>query len=262
MPSYKRLLTASAKGGVGKSTTALMLASQYALSGKKTLLADFDMTSRSLDILTGCENKSAFDFSDYSRGASLESCVIKKAADIENLDLLRACTEDAFGTDGRCGIASAAGRLFCEAEERGYEIIVCDTGGGIGEAEVIAPLVDMVLVTSEQGQASLRAAEYAASRLKSAGADAIRLVICSFDLRAVKRERRAGIIEMIDRSSLRCAGVVPLDKNLRKMQDGGIVPRKGNTAEAYKNIKNRLEGADVPLFCGMKKLRKRISEIL
>jgi len=54
MPSYKRLLIASAKGGVGKSTTAAGLAYAYASAGKRVLLLDLDFSGRCLDMLTGC----------------------------------------------------------------------------------------------------------------------------------------------------------------------------------------------------------------
>ena len=48
MPSYDRLLVASSKGGVGKSTTALGLAAEFARLGRRVLLADLATTSRSI----------------------------------------------------------------------------------------------------------------------------------------------------------------------------------------------------------------------
>ena len=57
MPGYERILVASSKGGVGKSTAALGLAAEFARLGKRTLLLDLDVTSRSLDLLTGCADK-------------------------------------------------------------------------------------------------------------------------------------------------------------------------------------------------------------
>ncbi|MBR5680315.1 MAG: ParA family protein, partial [Clostridia bacterium] len=64
MPSYDRLLVASSKGGVGKSTTALGLAAEFARLGNRVLLADLDSTSRSLDMLTGAEDRALFTFAD------------------------------------------------------------------------------------------------------------------------------------------------------------------------------------------------------
>ncbi|MBQ5356123.1 MAG: ParA family protein, partial [Clostridia bacterium] len=40
MPGYERILVASSKGGVGKSTAALGLAAEFARLGKRTLLLD------------------------------------------------------------------------------------------------------------------------------------------------------------------------------------------------------------------------------
>ena len=75
MPVYRKLLVASSKGGVGKSTTALGLAAAFAAQDLKVLLIDFDGTSRSLDILAGAEDMTTADTADISRirsgGASL-----------------------------------------------------------------------------------------------------------------------------------------------------------------------------------------------
>ena len=60
MPGFDRLLVASSKGGVGKSTAALGLAAEFARLGKRVLLCDLDFTSRSLDLLTGCEDSALF----------------------------------------------------------------------------------------------------------------------------------------------------------------------------------------------------------
>ena len=102
-------------------------------------------------------------------------------------------------------------------------------------------------------------AEYAASRLERAGAVQMRLVICGFDLSSVRREQRAGVIEMIDRCALPCAGVVPYDRKLQKSQDNGLLPdERSLSGAAYANIAGRIAGTEIPLFHGMGRLyRKR-----
>jgi hypothetical protein len=133
-------------------------------------------------------------------------------------------------------------------------------GWDLDFACAVADLFNMTLITSEQGKTSIRGAEYAASRLMAHGAIAMRLVICAFDLRAVKKENRAGMIEMIDSSALVCIGVVPFDEKLQGLQDKGkISDEKSTTSIAYRNIATRLSGYDVKLFDGMgilSKLRK------
>ena len=261
MPSLIRLLVASAKGGVGKSTTALCVAAEYARMGKSVLLIDLDLTSRSLDMLSGCEDKSIFGFGDVINGIPFDNCLIHSAGEINGLDLLPASRENGVGGD-RPNSVNVKNKLAEILECGKYDVIVCDTGGGISLAEVICPLFDTVLVTSEQSQTSLRAAEYAGMQLSLSGAKNIRLVVCAFDLPSVRRENRAGIIEMIDRSSLKCVGVVPMNKKLQKLQDSGRIPINTVTNAAYRNIARRLEGYDVPLFYGMRGLRKKLKAAL
>ena len=148
-------------------------------------------------------------------------------------------------------------------EEKDFDILVCDTGGGIQYACAVVELFDMTVITSEQGKTSIRGAEYAAAQLEAKGAGAMRLVICAFDLEAVKKEKRAGMIEMIDSSALSCVGVVPFDPKLQGMQDKGKLPdKKSTTAIAYGNIAKRISGYDVKLFDGMKKLYKQRTKAL
>ena len=74
----------------------------------------------------------------------------------------------------------------------------------------------------------------------------------------VRREKRAGVIEMIDRCALPCLGVVPYDRKLQKAQDSGRLPDAGSlSAAAYSNIAARLSGTETPLFSGMGALYRR-----
>lgn len=267
MHTYHRLIIASSKGGVGKSTTALGLAVAFARKGKKVLLADLDSTSRSLDMLTGSEDRAIFDVGDIIDGTKPENTVIFPSDDLPALGFIPAC--------GIKRLRDLSEKYECSPEDcikkaveailsvENYDYYIVDTGGGIEFASSSASLFDMALIVSEQGKTSVRSAEYAAYQLKKNGANDMRLVICSFDLRSVKREKRAGIIEMIDSSSLACVGVVPFDRKLQKTQDSGRFPPEDSpTSIAYSNIASRLEGQEVHLFSGMGKLdRKRLKAL-
>ena len=262
MPTYNRLLIASSKGGVGKSTTALGVSVAFARMGKRVLLLDLDVTSRSLDMLVGAEGVTTSDFGDVIYRGDVYSAAVTPIDELPTLKLISACSMDRLSSLAEEReksetelIRSGVERIIADGD---YDIFVCDTGGGLDFACAVADLFSMTLITSEQGKTSIRGAEYAASRLMAHGATAMRLVICAFDLRAVKKENRAGMIEMIDSSALVCVGVVPFDEKLQGLQDKGkISDEKSTTAIAYKNIATRLSGYDVKLFEGMGKLSKR-----
>ena len=248
MPGYERLLVASSKGGVGKSTAALGLAAEFARLGKRVLLCDLDDTSRSLDLLTGCQNEALFTFADVLSGTDPERAVLTPWKDLPELRLLpapspgamrRAALERETGADAL--IREGLDRLTAWG---GFDMMVCDTGAGLDTASAAASRFPFVLVVSSQSQTSVPAAEYAASRLERCGAGTMRLCVCSFDLSAVKRENRAGVI--------------PRDPRLQRYQDRGeLPPRTSPVTAACRNIARRIMGYDVPLFEGMPSLYRR-----
>ena len=89
------------------------------------------------------------------------------------------------------------------------------------------------------------------------GINNIRLVINSFDAAGVtdRRSARSGIFSMIDTAHLPLCGIVPYDPSLAAAQESGKKTSSLSDA-AFANIAARLDGEEVPLFCGMKKFRK------
>jgi len=265
MATYKKLLVASAKGGVGKSTTSLGLAVSLAKMGKKTLLIDLDNVSRSLDLLSGASDMSTVELGDVISGGEISS--VTPFSEIPSLSLIPACdqsfAERISAERGVPFVSVVREAIYRIADEAEYDFLVCDTGAGIDMAKAVCGAFDMVLVISEQGKTSVRAADYAAAELMCAGAKCMRLVICSFDVESVRKENRAGVIEIIDSSELSCIGVVPFDKLLQRTQDAGRLPsEKSLSSIAYSNIAKRIVGEPVPLFSGMKRYRKKLERAL
>jgi len=58
----KVITITSGKGGVGKTTTAASFSYGLASLGHKTVVIDFDIGLRNLDIHLGCERRVIFDF--------------------------------------------------------------------------------------------------------------------------------------------------------------------------------------------------------
>ena len=72
------IVVTSGKGGVGKTTSAAAIGTGLALRGKKTVIIDFDVGLRNLDLIMGCERRVVFDFINViNDGIRLNQALIK-----------------------------------------------------------------------------------------------------------------------------------------------------------------------------------------
>lgn len=270
MSKNDKILIASAKGGVGKSTTALGLALSFSEMGKSVLLIDCDASSRSLDLLCGNDSSVLYNLGDIILGrVDPADAVSQPFEDYPDISL---CTapylfqdEEAYEKTGHHlnELAGDAVKKLIEKVPRDVVIIDTSSGGGVTCTRGLIGMISTVLITAEQSKTSIRAAEYTASQMEKIGISNQRLIVCSFDVASVVKGQRAGIIEMIDRSTLKCAGVVPYDKRLVLRQENGLLPDKKCISKmAYRNIAERLTGKNVPVFGGMKGYEKKRSRIL
>ncbi len=257
-------LIASSKGGVGKSTTALGLAICFARTGKRVLLVDCDVASRSLELFTGAADKMLFHMGDMLLDrCTPDKVLLKPFHTMPGLTFCPSPTErDEKEICARYpggfpeAIAHGCKMLLDMKSDFPYDVVLWDTGSGYEIPRALASLATVALVCSEQSPASIRAAASTAAMLQSV--PKVRLVICSFDMAGARKQARAGMLEMIDRCTLRCAAVVPLDMDLLIAQEKGMVPSRYSPAmQAYSNLAYRLEGWDVPLFEGIRHMKAK-----
>ena len=64
----KTIVVTSGKGGVGKTTTSASVAAGLALKGHKTVVIDFDVGLRNLDLIMGCERRVVYDLINVLNG--------------------------------------------------------------------------------------------------------------------------------------------------------------------------------------------------
>lgn len=144
------------------------------------------------------------------------------------------------------------------AEAAGAEYVILDTGAGIsGGLCAAAGAASEALVVAGHSPVSLRSADATARLLEKHGIKNIRLVINSFDAAGVtdRKIARSGIFSMIDTARIPLCGIVPYDPALAAAQESGKKTSSLSDA-AFANIAARLDGEDVPLFCGIKRFRK------
>eukprot|EP00606_Chrysophyceae_sp_TOSAG23-5_P000786 GSChrysophyteH2.ASY1.ANO1.1761.1 assembled CDS len=122
----KVVVISSGKGGVGKTTTAASFAMGLAERGHKTVVIDFDIGLRNLDIHLGCERRVIFDFVNVlQKECTLTQALIKDKR-CSNLSVLAASQtkdKDILTVEG-------VGELFDELRAQ-FDFIVCDSPAGI-----------------------------------------------------------------------------------------------------------------------------------
>ena len=97
------IVVTSGKGGVGKTTTSAAISMGLALRGNRTVVIDFDIGLRNLDLIMGCERRVVYDFVNViNKEATLNQALIKDKR-CENLFILPASQtrdKDALTQDG------------------------------------------------------------------------------------------------------------------------------------------------------------------
>lgn len=122
----KVIVVTSGKGGVGKTTTSAAIAVGLAQHGHKTVVIDFDVGLRNLDLIMGCERRVVFDFINVINGdANLQQALIKDKR-LENLYIFptsQTRDKDALKREG-------VDKVMQDLKDQ-FDYIVCDSPAGI-----------------------------------------------------------------------------------------------------------------------------------
>ncbi len=261
MKHIEKILVTSLKGGVGKSTVSAALAAAYATMGSRVLLCDLDFRSRSLELMLGVSGSGVFNLFDYVAGAADEKALILNIPVGSGLIMFcPAPDEDLMDSDGEDAYRKLPDALTSLAGKAEADVVICDTGAESATPKILCEdFADTALIVSEQSRTSIRAAEITAGKLTAVNDDLeVRLVVNNFDVKPANKKTRAGLLEVIDDSAVRCVGVIPHEKSLPFIQDSGVLPTFGPIAAAAENTVRRLKGENVPLFTGVGSLRRRI----
>ena len=130
----KVIVMTSGKGGVGKTTSSAAFAAGLALKGQKTVVVDFDVGLRNLDLIMGCERRVVFDFVNVINGDARLSQALIRDKRIDNLAVLptsQTRDKEALTKEG-------VERVLGELREQ-FDYIICDSPAGI-ERGVDGPL--------------------------------------------------------------------------------------------------------------------------
>ncbi len=253
----KIIMITSCKGGVGKSTICSNLAMFLAKDGHRTLLIDCDFGNRSLDLFLGLQNRVVYDLSDIIlKNVSPEWAVLRDIGS-ENLFFCAApydLDESLISPpDFQCAIR----RLI---EQFTPEYVLIDTPGNIGHSfRLAASVATDAYVVSTCQPVAIRAAERTGIVLQDCGVERLRLIINGFHPSHYASAPDSSPIAMIDETCLRLLAIIPFDPAVMILQaEGRMIPdmKHSDVPVAYKNLMQRIQGRNVPLFTGFHQTRR------
>lgn len=247
------IVITSGKGGVGKTTTSAAIATGLAMRGFKTVVVDFDVGLRNLDLIMGCERRVVYDFVNVVNNESNLKQTLIKDKRIENLYILPASQtrdKDALTKEG-------VERVITELKEQ-FDYIVCDSPAGIERGALMAMYyADQAVVVTNPEVSSVRDSDRILGILSSKtqraeqGEAPIRemLLLTRYSPERVKRGEMLSVEDVLDILAIPLLGVVPESKDvLRASNEGKPIIMNGESlaAQAYDDCISRLLGDNVP----------------
>lgn len=250
----KIIVVTSGKGGVGKTTTSAAIASGLALEGHKTVVVDFDIGLRNLDIIMGCERRVVYDFINVINGeANLNQALIKDKR-IPQLSILPASQtrdKDALTTDG-------VERVLKNLAEE-FEFIVCDSPAGIETGALMAMhFADHAIIVTNPEVSSVRDSDRILGILASKTKRALdnktpiqeHLLLTRYDPERVERGEMLSVEDVKEILAIPLIGVIPESKAVLKASNTGtpvVLDESSDAGMAYKDAIARFLGESRPM---------------
>lgn len=250
----KVIVVTSGKGGVGKTTTSASISTGLALKGYKTVVIDFDVGLRNLDLIMGVERRVVYDFVNViNEEANLSQTLIRDKK-VNNLYILPASQtrdKDALTKEG-------VERVINELKDMKFDFIICDSPAGIEHGALMALyFADEAIITTNPEVSSVRDSDRILGILSSrshraeSGLEPVKehLVITRYNPERVAQGEMLSIEDVIEILSIPLLGVIPESESVLNASNQGepvILMSDSNAGQAYSDLVERLLGNDVP----------------
>ncbi|CAI0769801.1 septum site-determining protein MinD [Serratia entomophila] len=248
------IVVTSGKGGVGKTTSSAAIATGLAQKGKKTVVIDFDIGLRNLDLIMGCERRVVYDFVNVIQGdATLNQALIKDKR-TENLYILPASQtrdKDALTREG-------VEKILNDLGEMDFDFVVCDSPAGIETGALMALyFADEAIITTNPEVSSVRDSDRilgilsSKSRRAEKGESPIKehLLLTRYNPGRVSRGDMLSMEDVLDILRIPLVGVIPEDQSVLRASNQGepvILDAESDAGKAYDDTVSRLLGEERP----------------
>ncbi|MBW9261222.1 MAG: septum site-determining protein MinD [Candidatus Thiodiazotropha sp. (ex. Lucinisca nassula)] len=247
------IVVTSGKGGVGKTTTAAALAMGLAERGFRSVVIDFDVGLRNLDLIMGCERRVVYDFINVIQGeARLNQALIKDKRN-DNLFILPASQT----RDKAALTKEGVGKVLADLSED-FDYIVCDSPAGIELGATMAMYyADDAFVVTNPEVSSVRDSDRMIGILSSKSQRAeedrepIReyLLLTRYSPERVERGEMLSVEDVQDILSLDLIGVIPESQAVLNASNSGvpvIMDGESTAGQAYSDVVARYLGEQLP----------------
>jgi septum site-determining protein MinD len=242
----KIIVVTSGKGGVGKTTTSAAFGTGLALKGFKTVVIDFDIGLRNLDLIMGCERRVVFDFINVINGESTLNQALIRDKKTKNLYILPASQT----RDKEALTKEGVEKILSELSET-FDFIICDSPAGIESGALMALyFADEALVVTNPEVSSVRDSDRILGILDSKTKRIIEnlepvkthLIITRYSPKRVDDGEMLSTEDICEILSIPLLGVIPESESVLQASNTGkpiILHEKSTAGQAYSDIVDR-----------------------
>ena len=250
----KVIVVTSGKGGVGKTTSTAALGAALAQRGEKTVVVDFDVGLRNLDLVMGAERRVVYDLINVIQGDAKLSQALIRDKRLETLLLLPASqTRDKDNLTSE-GVEKVMGEL-----KKSFEWIICDSPAGIERGATLAMRhADIAVVVTNPEVSSVRDSDRIIGLLDAKTARAERgervekhLLLTRYDQARAERGDMLKVDDVLEILSIPLLGIIPESMDVLRASNIGspvtLADSRSAPAIAYSDAARRLAGEQVPM---------------
>jgi septum site-determining protein MinD len=245
------IVVTSGKGGVGKTTTSASISTGIAKRGYKTVVIDFDVGLRNLDLIMNCERRVVYDFVNVIQGeATLNQALIRDKR-VDTLFILPASQtreKDALTKEGVEKIINELAQTF--------DYIICDSPAGIEHgAQMALYFADEAVVVTNPEVSSVRDSDrilgilQSKSRRAEKGQDPVKehLLVTRYNPARVERGEMLSVADIEEILAIPLMGVIPESQIVLNSSNQGlpvILEAESDAGQAYEDAVARLLGEE------------------
>jgi septum site-determining protein MinD len=248
------IVVTSGKGGVGKTTSSAAISTSLAMRGFKTVVIDFDIGLRNLDLIMGCERRVVYDFVNVINGETTLKQALIKDKRIPELFILPASQtrdKDALTIEG-------VERILNELATD-FDFIICDSPAGIETGALMAMhFADHAIIVTNPEVSSVRDSDrilgILASKTKRAidGKEPIKehLLLTRYNPERVEHGDMLSVDDVKEILAIPLIGIIPESKAVLKASNTGtpvVLDEQSDAGLAYHDAVSRFLGEERPM---------------